>query len=107
MICKYGQKRVKMCVKLWRIIGLLGLAFGASAEVAHSGGHKLKVLTSFLPIYCFTANVAGDLAEVENLLPPGTEPHDFQFSPHKIRKLESADMVVVNGLHLESWLDRA
>jgi zinc transport system substrate-binding protein len=74
--------------------------------VVRAEGRKLKVLTSFLPVYCFTANVAGDLAEVENLLPPGADPHDFQFSPREMRKLTSADMIVINGLGLESWLDR-
>lgn len=94
-------------MKLRHGIILLVLAFSGTLGVGHAEGHKLKVVTSFLPIYCFTVNVAGDLAEVENLLPPGTEPHDFQFSPREVRKLETADMVVVNGLHLESWLDRA
>lgn len=73
---------------------------------AFAEGKKLKILTSFLPVYCFTVNVAGDLAEVSNLLPPGAEPHDFQFSPREMKKLAGADMIVVNGLGLESWLDR-
>ncbi len=94
-------------MKLPHIIGFLALAFGGAFGVAHAEGHKLMVVTSFLPMYCFAANVAGDLAQVDNLLPPGTEPHDFQFSPREVRKLEAADVVVVNGLHLESWLDRA
>lgn len=93
-------------MKLRHLIVLLGMAFGVTPGIAHAEGHKLKVLTSFLPVYCFTVNVAGDLAEVDNLLPPGTEPHEFQFSPREVRKLEAADMVVVNGLNLESWLDR-
>jgi zinc transport system substrate-binding protein len=95
-------------VKLGHAILPLLLAFNGALGIIHAEeGHKLKVVTSFLPVYCFTVNVAGDLAEVDNLLPPGTEPHDFQFSPREVRKLEAADVVVVNGLHLESWLDRA
>ncbi len=94
-------------MKVRHAIILLVLALNGALGVSHAEGHKLKVVTSFLPIYCFAVNVAGDLAEVDNLLPPGTEPHDFQFSPREVRKLDAADMVVVNGLHLESWLDRA
>src|SRR5262249_45637990 len=62
-------------------------------------------LTTILPIYCFTANVAGDLAEVSNLLPPGVGPHDYQLSPKDRRKLSEADLIVRNGLQLEAWLD--
>jgi zinc transport system substrate-binding protein len=77
------------------------------AGTAVAQGHKIKVLATFLPVYCFTANVAGDLADVDHLLPVGAEPHDFQFTPREMRKLEAADVVVLNGLGIESWLDRA
>ena len=68
---------------------------------------KLRVLTSFLPVYCFTINVTGDRAEVENLLPAAVGPHDYQFAPRDRQKLGAADVIVVNGLHLESWLQKA
>lgn len=80
---------------------------GGFLEDVRAEAHKLRIVTSFLPVFCFTVNVTGDLAEVENLLPPGAEPHDFQFTPREVKLLSTADMVVVNGLQLESWLDRA
>jgi ABC-type Zn uptake system ZnuABC Zn-binding protein ZnuA len=67
---------------------------------------KPKILTSFLPVYSFTVNVAGDLAAVENLLPPGASPHDFQLSRSDVRKLNAADLLIVNGLGIETWLDK-
>ena len=82
--------------------GFACLALAADAAEAR----KLKVLTSFLPIYSFTVNVAGDLADVENLLPPGASPHDFQLSPADRKKFGSAELVVVNGLGVETWLDK-
>jgi len=88
------------------IFALAWLAFGTMAGSAQVLGHRLRVVTSFLPLYCFTANIAGDLATVDNLLPPGAEPHDFQFSPREMKQLEAADLVVVNGLGLEAWLTR-
>lgn len=78
------------------------LLFGGAAQA-----DKVRVLTSFLPMYCFAANVAGDKAEVENLLPATVGPHDYQFTPQDRRKLSKANLIVVNGLGLESWLDRA
>lgn len=88
---------------------LLPFALGAFCWLlaGAASAAQLKVLTSFLPVYCFAANVAGDYAQVENFLPPGTGPHDYQFSPKDVRKLSQADLILVNGLGLESWLDKA
>ena len=80
---------------------LVALVPGNAAEPA-----KLKVLTSFLPVYCFTVNVAGDLAQVDNLLPPGSSPHDFQLSPPDVRRFNQSDLLIVNGLGAEPWIDR-
>jgi zinc/manganese transport system substrate-binding protein len=64
------------------------------------------IVSSFLPIYCWTANVAGEAARVENLLPARAEPHDYAFTPGDARRLHAADFVVANGLGLEPWLER-
>ena len=64
------------------------------------------VITSFLPLYSWTANVAGDKALVENLLPARAEPHEYAFKPSDVRSLSSADLVVINGLGLESWVSK-
>jgi len=90
---------------IFRLLALL-LVAGLSGAAEGGEARKIKVVTSFLPVWCFTVNVAGDLAEVENLLPPRTEPHDFQFSPREMKKLNAADLVIINGLQLESWLDK-
>ncbi|HEY1172002.1 MAG TPA: metal ABC transporter substrate-binding protein [Verrucomicrobiae bacterium] len=74
---------------------------------ASHAAEKLKVLTSFLPVYCFAANVAGEHAAVENFLPPGAGPHDYQFTPRDIRKLTDADVILISGLNMEGWLNKA
>lgn len=68
---------------------------------------KLKVVTTFFPVYCFTANVAGDLAEVQNLLPPGSGPHGYSFTARDGQKISSAQLVIMNGLGLDDWLERS
>jgi len=85
--------------------GLACCGFAPSAPAAQK--QKLTVLTSFLPVYCFTVNVAGELAEVRNLLPANVEPHDYQFSRKDLQKLSRADLLVVNGLGMEKWLEKA
>src|SRR6266481_2708120 len=92
------------CVRRLVLAGLL--LWSPMLEVM-ADGQKLKVLTSFAPIYCLVANVAGDLAQVDNLLPANAEPHDYQFSRKDLQKLSHADLIVLNGLGLEKWLEKA
>ena len=74
--------------------------------VALSAAERPRVVTSFLPLYCWTANVAGENATVENLLPARAEPHDYAFTPGDARRLGGAGLIVVNGLGLEPWLPK-
>lgn len=69
-------------------------------------GHRLQVLTSIAPLFSWAANVAGTNADVENLLPADVGPHEYQFRPRDLRKIRSADIILLNGLGLESWFAR-
>ncbi|HEY0455735.1 MAG TPA: metal ABC transporter substrate-binding protein, partial [Verrucomicrobiae bacterium] len=86
-------------------VGLLLLA-AAMSEAAPQPSSRLHVLTSFLPLYCAASNIAGDHAEVENFLSGQASPHDYQLSRRDLQKLERADLLVINGLGLESWLSK-
>lgn len=86
-----------------------GVCFGAATPPGGGGGpaKRLQISTSILPVYCFTVNIVSNLADVSMLLEKKSGPHDYQFSPQDLKKLSSADVIVLNGLGLESWLDRA
>lgn len=79
----------------------------AEASTADSTQKKLEIKTSFYPMYEFTRHVAGDLANVENLVPAGMEPHDWEPTAQDMAKLTEADVLVYNGAGLESWVDQA
>ena len=66
---------------------------------------KLKVVVTFLPMYWFTKAVVGDLAQVEVLVPPGTEVHEYQATPGNVQAIATADVLVKNGLGLEEFLE--
>lgn len=70
---------------------------------------KLKIVTSFYPMYLATMNVTRGVegVEVVNLTPPQTGClHDYQLTPEDMKLLETADIFVVNGLGMESFLDK-
>ena len=52
-------------------------------------------------------NLVGDAAEVEVIMPPNADPHDFQASAQQAAALREADLVVVNGAGFEAGLEEA
>jgi ABC-type Zn uptake system ZnuABC Zn-binding protein ZnuA len=66
-----------------------------------SAGQKLKVVTTVAPITNIAANVAGDLAEIEGVVPEGTNSHTFEPAPSVAELLSQADLIFINGLALE------
>ena len=65
---------------------------------------KTKVVTTFLPVYLFTKAVTGDVADVEILVKPGTEIHEYQGTPTNVKAIATAKILVKNGLGLEEFL---
>ncbi len=63
-----------------------------------------KIVTTFLPVHLFTKAVVGDTGEVEILISPGTEVHDYQATPEDVKLLVQADVLVENGLGIEEFL---
>lgn len=63
------------------------------------------MLTSFLPVQSHATAIAGERASVSQLLTADTGPHDFQLTPADVKRLADADLFIVNGAGLESWLE--
>ncbi|NGZ77825.1 metal ABC transporter substrate-binding protein [Saccharibacillus alkalitolerans] len=79
---------------------------GTQSEQTAAPTEKLKVETSFYPMYEFARSVGGDLADVHLLVPAGMEPHDWEPTPQDIAKIQEADLLVYNGAGMESWVDQ-
>lgn len=67
----------------------------------------LVVYTSIYPVYDFTLKIAGEYATVENLVPAGVEPHDFEMGTQDMVKLTEADLLVYSGAGMENWVDKS
>lgn len=63
-----------------------------------------KIVTTFLPVHLFTKAVVGDTGEVDILISPGAEVHDYQATPDDAKLLSEADVLVENGLGIEEFL---
>ena len=82
-----------------------GLHRAGTVGKLFSDDGRIKVMTSFYPMYDFAQKVGGDKVEVKDMVPAGTEPHDWEPAATDIRNLEDADVFVYNGADLEHWAE--
>ena len=77
----------------------VSLAFG-------DDGPKYKVVCSTTQIADFTRQIVGDRWQVDCVLSPREDPHLYQTKPGDVRMVESADLCLANGWHLEGgdWM---
>lgn len=66
----------------------------------------LKIVTSFYPLYEIAHRIGGDLVTLKNIVPGGTEPHDYEPTARDIIDMREADLVLYNGMGLEPWKDK-
>ncbi|MCR4430196.1 MAG: metal ABC transporter substrate-binding protein [Tepidanaerobacteraceae bacterium] len=95
------------------IIIMASLALAASACGAknaapeENASYQLKIYTTFYPLYDFTKKIVGDMADVENMIPAGVEPHDFEPSPRQMAALYSAKVFIFLGEPMDTWAKKA
>lgn len=61
----------------------------------------LKVVTSFTIIADLAREIGGDNVDVYNLVPTGTDPHEYEPLPEDTKRVADADVLFYNGLNLE------
>lgn len=73
---------------------------------AAAGDERFKVVTTFTVIADMARNVAGDAAVVESITKPGAEIHNYQPTPGDLVRAQGADLILWNGLNLETWFEQ-
>jgi zinc transport system substrate-binding protein len=74
---------------------LLLSACGSPSSAADENG--VSVVASFYPLAEAASRVGGNLVSVQNLTPPGVEPHDLELAPDDIEAIATADVIVYLG----------
>lgn len=69
-------------------------------------GRKLKVVAATTQISDMARNVLGDNVELQSILSADADAHEYQPTADDARKLADADIILRNGVELESWLDK-
>jgi zinc transport system substrate-binding protein len=84
-------------------VALLPLLAGCTAP---AGAAVPDVVVTFYPLAFLAEGIAGPHLRVATLVPPGTEPHDWEPSPRDIESVRGARVFVHNGAGLEPWAER-
>jgi zinc/manganese transport system substrate-binding protein len=74
--------------------------------IPSSAGERLKVVTSFSILADITKAIGGEAVDVVSLIEAGADAHLFEPRPNDIKRLSDADIIIMNGLGFEPWLDR-
>lgn len=96
------KKRIGL-VSFLSILLIVAVGCG-NQEDAQPKSDKLKVVTTFYPMYDFTKNVAGDKADVTLLLEAGTDTHGYEPSAKEVALISEADVFVYNSEEMEVWV---
>lgn len=82
------------------LIGISIMMTGCRKEDKQEDG-KIKIVTTTTMLGDLTSIIGKDAVSVSYLMGPGIDPHLYQASAGDVIKLQTADIVVYNGLHLE------
>ena len=92
--------------KLFSLILCFLLLAGCAPTVQkEADDERLHIVTTIFPAYDFVRAVAGDLAEVTLLLPPGTESHSYEPTPANILDVQSCDLFLYLGGESDTWVE--
>ncbi|NBX66965.1 MAG: metal ABC transporter substrate-binding protein [Proteobacteria bacterium] len=84
---------------------LIALSFLLSLP-AHSADAPLKAVASFSIIGDVVKIIGGDEVALTTIIGPDTDAHAFEPTPSDAKSLADADIVFINGLGFEGWIER-
>ena len=78
----------------------------AAAASPATAADKIRVVATFTILGDMVRQIGGDHVALTTLVGPDGDAHVFEPSPADARAIAEADLVIVNGLGFEGWIDR-
>ncbi len=101
------KKKLIVLLGILFVLVLSSLFLVAFVKQNENSEEEFTIVTSFYPMYVVTENIAGDIpgVEVKNLTEQTSGClHDYQLTTSDMKKLEGADLLVINGGGMESFI---
>jgi len=68
--------------------------------------NKLNIVTSVAPITNIVQNIGGEKINLIGLVPEGVNSHTFDLVPSDAIKINNADLIIIDGLNLETEVEK-
>lgn len=86
------------------ILSLAGCVNLESVKTNDDAKKKITVITTLFPVYDFARTIGGNKANTVLLIPPGTEPHEYEPTAGDVVTINSADIFAYTGDFMEKWV---
>jgi zinc transport system substrate-binding protein len=73
----------------------------------NGGAGRPTVVAAFYPLAYAAERIGGTAYHVENLTPPGAEPHDLELTPGAVARIETADVILYLGRGFQPAVSKA
>lgn len=67
---------------------------------------KINIVTTTSIFADMASSIGQELVEVKSLVPVGSDPHKHEAKPSDISLIQAADIIFINGLNLEVWIEK-
>lgn len=105
------KKLVIILIIIICIIGIVSLIVWKNLNKSETqNDNTKKIVTSFYPMYIIAENITdgAENIELENMADVNVGClHDYTLTTEDMKKLENADIFIINGLGMESFIDKA
>ena len=99
------KRLVTLIISIVMGISLVGCNSSKEDGSQSNDNDKITVYTTIFPIYDFTMNIGKDKINLNYVVPPGGEPHEWEPSPKLIGKVLSSNVFIYNGLGIDNWAE--
>ncbi|MBC5996287.1 zinc ABC transporter substrate-binding protein [Romboutsia ilealis] len=86
-------------------LGLIACSNNTRQKEINESNGKIKVYATIFPVYDFAKNIGKDKIELNCIVPPSSEPHDYEISAKTIKDIQNADLLIKNGLGIDGFAD--
>ncbi|MGE5596214.1 MAG: metal ABC transporter substrate-binding protein, partial [Hyphomicrobiales bacterium] len=86
--------------------GLFAASCGNSDDARAGTPDRLEVVATIAPVGAVAKAVGGEFVDVHVLVKPGVDPHEFSLRVGDRKAIADADVILRNGIGIDSFLDK-
>lgn len=104
---KFSSDMIKtISISIVTIVFFISLTTSYAQENSTQGIDKLNIVTSVAPITNIVQNIGGEKINLIGLVPEGVNSHTFDLVPSDAIKINNADLIIIDGLNLETEVEK-